>query len=169
MCVCVCLHEWYSQSEGSGRCSRRKGTRWLFHPQKAEHTIWGNRKAQPEGLRARSCRGTEERQQQQQQHQWMSKKREPTRVCETFGLCKQLGTFIKRGATRYVTNCLRVAFIAFVPTFLHTDYQVQRDCVLCLHLHETGRPSGVDATVMLGGNVAKQNTCCDLIMYRGFI
>lgn len=47
-------------------------------------------------------------------------KREPTRVCETFGLCKQLGAFIKRGATRYVTNCLRVAFIAFVPTFLHT-------------------------------------------------
>lgn len=97
-------------------------------------------------------------------------KREPTRVCETFGLCKQLGAFIKRGATRYVTNCLRVAFIAFVPAFLHTDYQVQRDSVLCLHLHETGRPSGVDATVMLGGgNVAKQDTCCDLIMYRGFI
>lgn len=85
-------------------------------------------------------------------------KREPTRVCETFGLCKQLGAFIKRGATRYVTNCLRVAFIAFVPTFLHTDYQVQRDSVLCLHLHETGRPSGVDATVMLGGGMLPNKT-----------
>lgn len=85
-------------------------------------------------------------------------KREPTRVCETFGLCKQLGAFIKRGATRYVTNCLRVAFIAFVPAFLHTDYQVQRDSVLCLHLHETGRPSGVDATVMLGGGMLPNKT-----------
>lgn len=79
-------------------------------------------------------------------------------MCETFGLCKQLGAFIKRGATRYVTNCLRVAFIAFVPAFLHTDYQVQRDSVLCLHLHETGRPSGVDATVMLGGGMLPNKT-----------
>lgn len=61
VCVCLCAQMWYSQFEGSGRCSRRKGTRSLCRPQREERTIWGNKKAQPEGSRAGSFReGREE-------------------------------------------------------------------------------------------------------------
>ena len=55
------IRECYSLSEGSGRCSRRTGTRWLFRSQREARTIWGNRRAQPEGWRARSFIRTKER------------------------------------------------------------------------------------------------------------
>lgn len=74
-----------SPSEGSGRHSRRRGTTQLFHFQRGERRIWGNRRTQPEELRARSftwtCQWRERRTNIVSSRKWGSTQKVLCHVC----------------------------------------------------------------------------------------
>lgn len=114
---------WYSQSEGSGRCSRRIGTRWLCRPQREERTKWGNRRAQPEGLRARSFGWKKESRGGEQEETTTKtvisgRNCDPTQAWNSHSV-NNYQSLWREGTLSYITKCshLSVASIQLGPTF----------------------------------------------------